>query len=55
MVRRVVADVSVARIFGYEMPLFDLREIGEGWVLCGWFSREDDWYRAPYSLAGSAG
>ena len=31
---------------------FDLRDVGEAWVFCGWFRGEEDWCLAAYELAG---
>jgi len=51
--RRQALQVGALRVRHYPgQPSFDLSEIGEEWVFCGWYRDEEAWCRAAYDYAG---
>jgi hypothetical protein len=52
--RLQATGIGAKRVKHYPgQPSFDLDQIGEEWVFCGWFKDEEAWCRAAYEYASS--
>jgi len=54
--RAAAIGAGATRVTHYPagQPSFDLSDVGEEWVFCGWFPAEEEWCLAAFEFAATA-